>query len=161
MSEVVNAFLSTMFVLCVLCVLFLSFKNQLVKLFSVDRRMTRSSPVISSKTSPRTFSVSGNKAPVYQLNMWLRRAFAHAKSLPPKISEGKGVEESQGALGGKSDDAAVQSMRNPPFTSSISPVMKSALSDARKRTASATSSGLPNRFRGMASMMDLRFSSDH
>jgi len=39
--------------------------------------------------------------------------------------------------------------------------MKSALSEAGKMTASAASSGLPSRFKGIASMMDFHCSSDY
>lgn len=55
----------------------------------------------------------------------------------------------------------LQSISAPPFTSRISPVIKEASSEARKSTASATSSGLPRRPRGIEAITSFLFSSDH
>lgn len=67
----------------------------------------------------------------------------------------------QAMLAAESQVKGYQSIRKPPLTSMISPVMKEVLSEARKATASATSSGLPILPRGMALTTFFRFSSDH
>src|SRR5215210_8108626 len=56
--------------------------------------------------------------------------------------------------------ASLQPVTLPPATSSVTPVIQEELSEARKRVASATSSGVPNRLSGISAAIRLCCSSD-